>query len=262
MFKIRASKTGAITTGSMGLTEEQNKEYLKLVQKESLTPIQTEKFAVLLEKKKNPQLPQGAKTYCKSWLKEKVYNRKKEFYTKHTEKGIIMEDESLEMISDVIGCGMLLKNDEQFENEFMTGMPDVILPNIIIDAKNSWDFSTFPLFETEIPDSDYWWQGQTYMALTGRDHYNLIYVLSDTPMHLIENEAWFWAKKYGYRELEADMLEKFFNKMTYTDTPNNMKVKEFKFDRDNKAIELIESRVIECRKYIDSLLNNTTFLKN
>lgn len=254
-FKIRASASSNIIAGSMGLTEAQTKTYNTLIAKDILTEKQTETLKGLLYKKTHPELPKGAKSYCEKWLKEQIYSRRQEFSSKYTDKGNEMEDENLDFIAKELKLGMLTKNTEFFESDFLTGTPDAIMSDTIIDVKSSWDCFTFPLFEDNIPNLDYWWQGQVYMALTGKEHYKLIYILSDTPMHLIEREARYWSRNEGYQELEEKHLEEFFNKMTYGEIPNSHKIKVYNFDKDEKAIELIKSRVIECRKYIETLIN-------
>ena len=77
-------------------------------------------------------------------------------------KGLIVEDNSIDLIAEVLGYGMLFKNEQYFEDDHLTGTPDIIIPkkDTVIDAKSSWDIFTFPLFDTSVPNMDYWWQGQ------------------------------------------------------------------------------------------------------
>lgn len=199
-------------------------------------------------------LSKTAKTYCETWLKEQLYNRKKEFTNKYVQKGLITEDESLDFVADFLDYGMLIKNEKYFEDDFMTGTPDAILKDVVIDVKNSWDNFTFPLFETEIPNKDYYWQAQCYMYLTGKSDYKLIYVLSDTPIHLIEKEAYYWCQNNGYEELDIDIHKEFINKMTYNDIDDNLKIKIFDIKRNDVDIEKIKERVWQCRSYISKLI--------
>ena len=254
LFKIRASASSSIVGGSIGLTDAQERTYNELKAKPKLTEKQGEKLKDLTFKKMNPELPSGAKTYCKTWLKEQLYKRRKEFSNKYTDKGQEMEKENLDFISDYFDIGMIIQNEDFFEDDFCTGTPDAILNDTIIDLKSSWDFDTFPLFDKDVPDSAYWWQGQVYMHLTGKRKYNLVYVLSDTPMHLIEKEAYYWAKNNGYQELEESVLNKFFDRMTYQEVPNNLKIKSFKFDYDPTAIAKLQTRVLLSRTYIEQLI--------
>jgi len=199
-------------------------------------------------------LSKTTKTYCETWLKEQLYNRKKEFSNKYTEKGIITEDNSIDFVSEQLGIGLLMKNEKHLDNHIMTGTPDVILKDLIIDVKNSWDNFTFPLFETEIPNKDYYWQAQCYLYLTGKSDYKLIYILSDTPTHLIEKEAYYWCKNNGYEELNLDVYKQFIRKMTYSDIDDKLKIKIFDIKRNDEDIAKIELRVLECREYINQLI--------
>lgn len=253
MFKIRASSAHHIMTGSIGLTDKQKEELLKLEEKEKITEIQKTKLETLINKRDNIELPSGVKTHCKNWRKSKLYNRRASFSSKYTQKGHIVEDNSIDFVANYLDYGMLMKNEKFFESEYMMGTPDVILKDHLIDVKNSWSWETFPLFEDEIPDNAYYWQAQVYMNLVNRDNYKLIYVLSDTPINLIEREAFYWCKNNGYDELQEDVYNRFLNDMTYNDIDNNLKIKVFNIERNQEDINEIEKRVIECRKYISLL---------
>lgn len=197
---------------------------------------------------------QTAKTFVETWIKEQIYNSRKEFSSKQTQKGNECEDDSIDFIAEILELGMLMKNDQYFENDFITGTPDIVLPDCIIDAKNSWDCFTFPLFEDDVPNKDYDWQLQGYMWLTGKTEAKLIYILSDTPAHLIEKEAYWWCKNNGYDELDMDVFMKFAERMTYKDVDNNYKFKIFEIQRDDAKIQAIQERVILCREYKNQLL--------
>lgn len=262
-FKIRASAAGIIMAGTVGLTEVQQKRIEELTIREveskagnksykPLTPNMVKELETLITKKDNPEPPQGAKTYCELWLKQNIYNRKKEFTSKQTDKGNWVELHSLKLIAKHLNLPELSKCDEYFENDFMTGNPDVLLDEFGIDAKNPWDCFTFPLFDETLPEDDYYWQGQQYMALTGRKLWRFVYVLSDTPEHLIKNEAKSYCYKNGV-EMCPEIMDEFIARMTYPDIPEELKIKVFDVHRDENAIRKIEERVILCRKHIQLL---------
>ena len=197
-------------------------------------------------------LSKTTQTYCQTWLKEQLYNRRKTFSNKYTEKGLICEDNSIDFVAQQLDLGFILKNDKFFSNDFMTGTPDVILNDTIIDVKNSWDCFTFPLFDDKI-NKDYFYQAQVYMELCNIDNYKLIYTLMDTPQHLIEKEAYWYAKNNG-DVLDDELLNKFTNQMTYNNIDKDLRIKVYDIKRDKDVIKSIEQRVIECRDYINSLL--------
>ena len=183
-----------------------------------------------------------------------LYNRKKTFTNKYVEKGLIVEDNSLDFIAEQLNLGLLIKNEEYKENEYMTGTCDVKLPELIIDVKNSWSPFSFPLFDKEILNKAHIWQGLGYMELYQKKHFKLIFVISDTPVHLIQKEAYYYAKNGGYDENDPSIYMDFKKSMTYSDIRDKLKIKIFDIEYDKTAIEKVEKRVIECRTYIDELL--------
>lgn len=219
-FKIRASAIGQIMTN--GTCEDRGK------------------------------MGKTCKSYLDQWIKEQIYGRTKEFSNKYTEKGLTVEVDSLNLVAEHLGYGLLFKNEDRFKNRYITGTPDCILSDHIIDFKSSWDCFTFPLFESVI-DKDYFAQGQGYMDLTGRDRYKLIYTLIDTPKELIYKEASSYCYKNGL-DLDDEILKEFTQRMTYPDIPIEKRIKVFEFEKDQNYIDSIYQRVIECRKYIKERL--------
>lgn len=192
---------------------------------------------------KTETLSKTTKTYLEEWSKEQIYNRKKEVFSKYIDKGNAVEVESLAFISKELDIPSLVKNEEYFENGFLTGTPDAILDEYIIDVKNSWDCFTFPLFFDSVPNKSYYWQAQGYMALTGLDCYKLIYTLMDTPDELIERE-------YYNSDLE---YESFAKQYKYSSIDSKYRIKVFDIYRDNEDINKIYERVKDARVYINKL---------
>lgn len=198
-------------------------------------------------------LGKTGETYCKNWLKSQILDRRFEIKSKYLDKGNIMEDDALDLVAEQLGLGMLIKNEKQFSNDYMTGEPDAIPKEYVVDVKNSWTWATFPMVDIEIPDSDYYWQSQVYMCLTKKKHYRLCYTLLDTPEHLIHKEAHWYALNNGYEDADTKMFRRFHKQMTYSDIPNDKRIKIFKIERNDSDIELIQIRVLECRDYIKTL---------
>ena len=203
---------------------------------------------------KSETLSETTKKYCQEWLKEQIYNKKKQFSSKYTDKGNVVEDDSLDFVAEQLGLGMLIKNEEFFANDFLRGTPDAITNDFIIDVKNSWDCFTFPLFETEVPNKDYYYQAQGYMALTGVKKYKLIYTLMDTPKHLIEKEAYWYCKNNGFDQLDEDILADFTERMTFDNIEDKYRIKIFEIDYNEEVVNDIKERVNECRTYIKTLI--------
>jgi hypothetical protein len=263
-FKIRASAASKILTGTIGLTESQERDYDALSKRRSdaydgvegvkpLTPTMLTKLEGLEHLKNNPVLPKTVTSYCDEWIKEQLYKRKKEFSSKYTEKGNIMEDWGIDFCADHLDLGILLKNEESFENCCMTGTPDVIIPDdMVIDIKNPWDCFTFPLFEEE-PPIEYYAQAQVYMNLTGLRRFKLVYTLSNTPDNIIVGETIKFLRSGGYGHIEdnEDILKEFADRMMYDDVDDKLRIKVFTIDYDPSMVAEIKSRVKICREYID-----------
>ena len=201
---------------------------------------------------KNELLSETAKGYIDTWLKEQIYKRKKEISSKYIEKGLICEDNSIDFIAEHFGYGILIKNEKHYEDDYITGTPDIVLRDIVIDVKNSWDCFSFPLFSDDY-NKDYYYQAQCYMHLTGIHKYKLIYVLSDTPENLIASEL----KKYSYAhgvDVDNDIYDEFHKKMTYKNVENKYKIKVYNIEYDINTINDIYKKVSECRVYINDKL--------
>ena len=272
-FKIRASACGQIMTEPKGKSPMQkfldmkeqvdrNEEKYNAMNQETKTAEKLldnlwrwKEDLVQLEKHKdNVLLSATCIAHLKDWARSILYSRKKEIISKYLSKGMIMEDMGLDMISDHLDLGMVVKNEQWFSNKFMTGTPDLDLPKLVIDDKNSWDVFTFPILETEIPDNDYYWQLQTYMALMDKPKAILAYTLTDMPQHLIESEARRYCYQYGYDEVTEDILKQFKQRYTYEDIPAKLKVKIFEVERHDDNIKRIERRVVDCRNYLSDML--------
>lgn len=197
------------------------------------------------------EVPKGAITYLHEWVKEQLYDRRKEFTSKYTEKGTTVEQASIDFASDVYGWGLVSKNEKNYQNEWMTGTPDLVLADLIPDMKNSWDCFSFPLFGKL--DPDYEWQMQTYMSLTGKENAAVIYTLMDAPDSLVESEARKEMWKAGLLELEMELYDQVKASMTYSHLPNDLRIKRFDVKRDEKKIKQIHDRVNLCAEYIASL---------
>jgi len=175
------------------------------------------------------KLAETAKTYLKEWVISQLYGVEKQIKSKYIDKGIEMEDQAIDFAVKMLDIGFALKNEQRFEDDYFTGEPDMILDDRIIDIKNSWDCFTFPLFETEVPNSDYEYQLQVYMHLTGKRKATLVYVLLDTP-------ATNWDAGIMYQ------------------VEDKLRIKTFEVEYDPAIIEALQAKVIEARNYINSLI--------
>ena len=177
---------------------------------------------------KDGALSKTALSYVQDWYKEQIYGVKKNIDNKYLRKGISVEDNAIDYAAKELGWLFAEKNEDYFEDAHFCGTPDVILDDTIIDIKSSWDCFTFPLFEDEIPNKDYYYQLQTYMALTGLKKAQLVYVLMDTP-ESIERDA-----------------------VSYESVESKYRIKIFYVDYDEEVVESMRDKVQYVR---DNVIN-------
>lgn len=241
------------------ITEKQKEKLDSYLEKartaKPLTDKQRERYNTILEKRKRgPELPQGAKTYVETWLKERIYGKRKEFTSKYTDKGNLVEKDALKFLVQQMGWGFANINTKYFEDEFMCGTPDVILKPLIPDIKNSFDCFSFPLFKLKL-DAIYFWQGMVYMHILKRKKFNVCYCLMNMPQSIIEKEAKKMSYYDEYKDTDiSEIIETLTEKYSYDHLPDELRLKVFEFDYDERAIERLQTRVQMCRNYILELI--------
>ena len=202
---------------------------------------------------KGELLSETAKTYIQDYFKEKELGIAKEFWSRYTDKGLIMEDEAIDFASQVLDWGFVVKNEQFYQNEWITGTPDVITKDLLADIKCSWDGTTFPLFETELKNKDYFWQMQGYMWLTGLERAELAYTLMNTPHQIVEDEVRRAHWKAGMIDEDLDLREAVQSQHNFDHLPNNLRVKRFIVEKNEDAIESIKEKVELARDYYEQL---------
>jgi hypothetical protein len=204
---------------------------------------------------KGESLSQTAKTYIEEQVIQDKYGIKKQFYSRYTDKGIIVEDDAIKLVSDILDLGFTWKNEEHFSNDFMTGTPDVNTDTVLLDVKSSWDATTFPFFATEIPTKDYWFQLQGYMELTNKTESLLCYCLVNTPEEMVEDEVRRAHWNANLLEESIDLRDEVQKRHNFDHIPDNRRVKVFEVKKDEAVIEAIKERVELCRDYYNTLIN-------
>lgn len=207
-----------------------------------------------LRSKKNakPNLSKGAKSYLDKLYKDIFFNRNKNIKGKYIDKGLAVEDDNLSQYSSFKGL-FLMKNEDRFENEYFSGEPDAFEDGVLYEFKSSWDYTTFPLFDTEIPNKDYEYQIQCYLDLLNLNKGILVYGLLNTPDDLILKEKYRQCTELGLIDLPDDLENEITRNMTYDDIPIEFKIKEFEITRDEKLIEQIKSVLDLSRDYLNGL---------
>ena len=187
--------------------------------------------SLMTNAKKTGDISKTAQSFLLDWLKEQIYGVKKEFSTKETRKGTEQENAAIDKAIEWLDLPFIIKNEQFFEDDYFCGTPDLLLEDTVIDIKTSWDCWTFPLFEEDIPTSDYFYQLQVYMHLTGIKKAMLCYILIDTP------------ETYNSPEI------------SYSHVESKYRIKKYEFAYDENVIKELQNRVIIAREFINTKFN-------
>jgi hypothetical protein len=131
----------------------------------------------------------GAKTHIRSLVSQEIYGVDFEFFSKETEKGILVEPDAIDLLNRVRGFS-LVKNSERRRNEWITGECDLFNASARRghDLKCSWSVATFPIALADCLDPLYEWQMRGYMWLWDASEWEVNYALITTPEHLAKWE--------------------------------------------------------------------------
>lgn len=251
-FKGRCSSLGTLIQVT-SLTDKQLEDIAKyevrekLEGKAGLTDNMKAELERLRNKLANPELIDGAKTLLREWYAYKKGLDKGRSYIKDVQKGILMEDYTIELVDDVIfGSQGLVKNEEHLSNDFIQGTPDVIGDDFVLDVKSTWDSKTFFNKLTDKVDIDYIWQLKGYCWLTNKSRGILGYGLVNTPTHACLMASF---QNKPFEQIEYDC--------TYEHIPENERVIAYEIPIETSDSDKIEKGVLMCRDYLtwyDSLL--------
>ena len=186
------------------------------------------------------------------------YGRWYDISSKYLEKGTRVEEDSFDLFA-LHTKKMYEKNETNLSNDWITGTPDIIKDDTVIDIKSSWDLRTFWNAKMSDLDKGYDWQLQGYMWLTGAQRAQLVYVCVDTPNDLIEREKRNLAYKMGitpdsYNQETEDKLKEIERLYRFDDIPVAERVHIIDVPRDEKKIAEIAPRVEAARIWMNENL--------
>lgn len=209
--------------------------------------------ALMTDARSGKGLGETTMNYLRDVFIERTFGRRREIKSKYLDKGIQVEERSLDIYS-MFSMQYVEKNEARLSNDWIVGTPDVVAPDLI-DIKSSWDIWTFAKAKTE-ENKMYFWQLQGYMWLTGMRSAKLVYVLADTPEHIIERELRQALYQSGlsqdsdaYQEYVAEMLRVY--RYEDLDVSQRVHVKEYEFNEN--SIELLMERITTCREELNSM---------
>jgi hypothetical protein len=229
-IKFRASSLGLIMSDAKSVDDQFiTPEIATIIRKTKKTDEEKAMIQVLLEK----SLSAGAKTEIESMAKEFIYGFHEVVTGKYMDKGLIVEDESIQLYNSVFFTDYK-KNTERKTNEWITGECDIFTGSKIIDIKSSWSLPTFPATSAAGADKGYEWQLRAYMMLWNADHGEIAYCMVNTPDELIK-----------YEQEDLHYVDHIDEALRVTIVP---------YERDLALEEKIKLKVEAARKYLDKLV--------
>lgn len=187
------------------------------------------------------------------------YERKKEVVTSKMDKGIQAEPESITLFSRV-EKKFYIKNEEQLENEWATGCPDIFEGKSILkatevwDIKSRWELDSFMPKLMEKADKGEEYQLQCYFSLTGAQYGGIANTLVDCPINILMDEK----RKLLYSmnvatEESPDYLraaEELERLLTFPDIDYRERVIKQPIERNDEIIEKMKARVPIFRQWL------------
>lgn len=206
------------------------------------------------------EIPTGAMTELEKMAGRIIYKTKPQFSNFAIEKGLLMEDVSIEMYCEVENTFAVKNKTRMYywhpaHGILLTGECDLDDHceqrglSITIDIKTAYSTETMPLFLKLGDRKGYEWQLCSYNVLFKTDLAKLAYCLPSTPEHLIkkgEPESWHIVDhidlKYRVSIIEmvrdTNMVNQLMNRLVIC---------------KQKLIELVESKGYQIEKNIEYL---------
>jgi hypothetical protein len=218
---------------------------------------QTGKLMTEARSKTEP-ISETTKSYLNEVYINEKYGIKKDIISKYIDKGLQVERAAIKLYSEHIAALIdLEKNEQLFQNEFLKGTPDIIDGKTVIDVKCSFDIHTFFSSKTKT-NKDYYWQLQSYMALTGATQAKLVYCLIDTPIQIVEDQKRKLSWQMGVIDFESPEYIAACHEIEklsyYNHLPTEERIYEIEILRNDDDIAKLYQRVQECREWMNANL--------
>lgn len=189
------------------------------------------------------------------------YGRKRDIVTKQMEKGKFVEGDSISLFSVVEGQ-MFYKNEQQLENNWFTGHPDVVnrdnikLATECHDIKSSWEIDSYMPKLIEENDKGYEAQLNVYFDLIGKQCQSgsIAYCLVSAPENMVmaEKKSLLWKMDVA-TELSPEFLKtaaELEKLMIYDDIDPRERVIKKPVVRNEELIQKMKDKVPLLRKWL------------
>jgi hypothetical protein len=216
----------------------------------------------LLKQAEPPPLTEGCKALLARLYAAEKYGKWSLFKdrgNKYTSKGKDAEADSIALVS-ALDRRAYVKNDVRIDNDYVSGVPDIIVGDsydsirYVIDVKTPYDMETFICNLGKPLCLQYQWQMQTYIWLTGAEIGEVSFCLVNSPAHLIRSEEYRLLDRMGVTtEEDPDYIEakiQLVKNLTFDDMPVSDRRIKYIVERDEEAHAKIAKRVEKCREYL------------
>lgn len=283
---FRASSNGHLMAEGNKITDIQLKRIDELNSKGiNITEKQfEERKKLILKRDSPPELSDTVINHLIDVYISQIEHRKEDIDNKFLRKGNEQEEDSITLLSRVTKR-LFKKNDRRVSNKFVSGEWDLSIEvlNLIdetIDVKTSWSRHTHLRAKFKKLNQLYYWQGQTYMWLTGAKKHTVYYCLVNGTEKAITDEKYYLSFKPGMMDRHGNCTDKYREKCRQIeinhifdlelfikhnphyqfesdtnewcyDIPMNERVHEFTFDRNDKDIKRLENKIVECRQWMN-----------
>jgi hypothetical protein len=227
---------------------------------------------------KSESLSATTKSYLRDTFIKVRFGRTQDLSNKYLIKGIAVEDDSITLLSMHMR-EMLTKNEAKLTNDYLSGTPDLIHGDVVIDIKSRWDIYSYFKTIDEPMDKMNYWQLVGYMELTGCNKAKIVNTLVNTPFEQIQSELkreqYQWSNSVpAWREIEIiknlvydfETFDRYVNMVTTVQSDDDKKmfdsfvevngrVNIVEIQRNDKDVEDLYNRIFESRIYLNSLCN-------
>ncbi len=240
--------------------KQKNKAYLNMVTK--LEKLNNEFIEIKNNQKPDIiKLPDTCTTYLLEVYVSQKYGIKKDIYSKYFEKGIAVESEAIEFLSEVHDRFYEKWDGGRIKNEFIEGEIDIQyiteeMRKLIIDMKNAWDLFTFYSKVNKEMIKMYKWQGVGYLELWDADEFIIAYALMNMPQNLIDDELKRMLYKFGsnmeYSTEYQNAVSEYVKTTTFDHlTPKERIFDDLRFTRNKDEYNQVVDRVKLCRNWLN-----------
>ena len=207
-------------------------------------------------KSKSEKISETTKKHLCDIYVSRVWGKSKETFTKFTNKGLMVEEDSLTLFSRH-QRKFFTKNEVTLANPYIMGTPDVITSDMVIDIKSSWDAFTFIKTRFDL-NKMYYWQLQGYMWLAQKEKAMLAYCLINTPDVIVQGEKRKLAWQSGIiDDSDADFqkaLEEVERNHNFDNLTLSDRVHIVEIERNEQDIERLINRIKDARLWMQENL--------